>query len=132
MTPTDDGPGMGTEPDSGDEFVPTIRRARLQRLTIYEVEESELGILERGSLDSIFLNVAIALLAMSVSLSATLLTAQFTSDRAWILFLVITVVGYVAGVIMLLVWWRGRISVSACARNIRQRLPTDWLDSSGP
>ena len=132
MTPTDDGRGMGTERDSGDEFVPIIRRARFQRLTIYEVEESELSILERGSLDSIFLNVAIALLAMSVSLSATLLTAQFPSDRAWTLFLVITVVGYVAGVIMLLVWWRGRVSVSACARNIRQRLPTDWLDSSTP
>lgn len=128
MKVTEDAPDTSKEQDSSDEILlPTIRRARLQRLTIYEVEESELTILERGSLDSIFLNLAVALLSMSVSLSVTLLTAEFPSDRAWTVFLVITVVGYVAGVIMVLLWWRSRVSVAACTRNIRQRLPTDWL-----
>ena len=128
MNAPEDAPDTSRERDSRDEAVlPTIRRARLQRLTIYEVEESELVILERGSLDTIFLNIAVALLSMSVSLSVALLTAEFPSDRAWTVFLVITVVGYVAGVIMLLVWWRSRVSVAACTRNIRQRLPTDWL-----
>ena len=134
MSPLGDGHGgmaADGERDSGGEPRPRIRRARFQRLTIYEVEESELSILERGSLDSIFLNVAIALLAMSVSLSSTLLTAEFASDRAWTLFLVITVAGYIAGLIMVLVWWRGRVSVSACARTIRQRLPTESLDDFG-
>ena len=128
MNAPEDALDTSREQDSRDEAVlPTIRRARLQRLTIYEVEESELAILERGSLDTIFLNIAVALLSMSVSLSVALLTAEFPSDRAWTVFLVITVVGYVAGVIMLLVWWRSRVSVAACTRNIRQRLPTDWL-----
>ncbi len=128
MNAPEDAPDTLREQDSRDETVlPAIRRARLQRLTIYEVEESELAILERGSIDTIFLNLAVALLSMSVSLSVALLTAVFPSDRAWTVFLVITVVGYVAGVIMLLVWWRSRVSVAACTRNIRQRLPTDWL-----
>ena len=128
MNAPEDAPDTSREQDSRDEAVlPTIRRARLQRLTIYEVEESELAILERGSLDTIFLNIAVALFSMSVSLSVALLTAEFPSDRAWTVFLVITVVGYVAGVIMLLVWWRSRVSVAACTRNIRERLPTDWL-----
>lgn len=128
MNATEDTPDTSREQDSRDGvLLPTIRRARLQRLTIYEVEESELAILERGSLDTTFLNLAVALLSMSVSLSVALLTAEFPSDRVWTAFLVITVVGYVAGVIMLLVWWRSRVSVAACAKNIRQRLQTDWL-----
>ena len=128
MNAPGDAADTSREQDSRDDvLLPTIRRARLQRLTIYEVEESELAILERGALDTIFLNVTVALLSMSVSLSVALLTAEFPSDRAWTVFLVITVVGYVAVVIMLLVWWRSRVSVAACTRNIRQRLPTDWL-----
>ena len=128
MNAPEDAADTSREQDSRDGvLLPTIRRARLQRLTIYEVEESELAILERGALDTIFLNITVALLSMSVSLSLALLTAEFPSDRAWTVFLVITVVGYVAGVIMLLVWWRSRVSVAACTRNIRQRLPTDWL-----
>ena len=128
MNAPEDAADTSREQDSRDGvLLPTIRRARLQRLAIYEVEESELAILERGALDTIFLNITVALLSMSVSLSLALLTAEFPSDRAWTVFLVITVVGYVAGVIMLLVWWRSRVSVAACTRNIRQRLPTDWL-----
>lgn len=128
MNAPEDAPDTSREQDSRDDvLLPTIRRARLQRLTIYEVEESELAILERGSLDTVFLTIAVALLSMSVSLSVALLTADFPSDRAWTVFLVFTVVGYTAGVIMLLVWRRSRVSVATCTKNIRQRLPTDWL-----
>lgn len=128
MNAPEDAPDTSREQDSRDDvLLPTIQRARLQRLTIYEVEESELAILERGSIDTVFLTIAVALLSMSVSLSVALLTADFPSDRAWTVFLVITVVGYAAGGIMLLVWRRSRVSVAACTQNIRQRLPTDWL-----
>ena len=41
------------------EFQPEIRRARFDRLTIYEVSESELEVLARGSPDSIYLNFAV-------------------------------------------------------------------------
>lgn len=128
MNAPEDAPERSREQDSRDDgLLPTIRRAPLQRLTIYEVEESELAILERGSPDTVFLTIAVALLSMSVSLSVALLTANFPSDRAWTVFLVITVVGYAAGGIMFLVWRRSRVSVATCIQNIRQRLPTDSL-----
>ena len=126
--PTD----LTEEKISGAPFLPEIRRARFQQLTIYEVEESELVLLERGTPDSVMLNVAVALLAAAVSLTGTLLTAEFNSDRTWTIFVVATVVGYVVGLTMLALWRTRRTSVAACAKNIRERLSTEWLDESDP
>jgi hypothetical protein len=116
-------------------FFPEIRRARVERLTIYEVSESELDILEKGSPDSIYLNVAIALLSAAVSLTATLLTSKVESSAAFVVFVVITVVGFVGGLVLLLLWSRSRKSVASCARTVRNRLPPEGvakpLDSGG-
>ena len=118
MPPTPESP----EHISGDPFYPEIRRARFQQLTIFEVQESELVILERGGPDSLFLNVSIALLTLALSLTASLVTATFTSDRAWTLFLVVAVVSYIVGFTLLVLWWRSRKAVAACIRDIRGRL----------
>lgn len=117
--------------DSGLEPTLQVRRGRIQMLTIYEVEASELQILERGSSDSIFLNAGIALLSMAVTLSATLATAQFSTERQWTTFLVLTLLGYIVGVVMFLFWWKGRKSVGACVRSIRARLPMEELGGEG-
>ena len=127
MSPSDPPKNLPSEYNS-DDPLPIVRRARLQRLTIYEVEESELLILERGWLGSIYINISIALLSLAVGLTATLNTASFPSERAWLLFLVVTVFGYIVGTTLLLIWWRSRKSISDCVREIRGRLPTDGLD----
>ncbi len=58
---------MISENSSSSEFLPAIRRARIDNLTIYEISDAELNILERGSPDSIYLNVAIALISSAIS-----------------------------------------------------------------
>ena len=70
---------------------------------MYEVEESELLILERGWLDSICINISIALLSLAVGLTATLSTASVSSDRAWQLFVTLVIVGYIVGATLLLI-----------------------------
>lgn len=102
-----------------------IRRARLDRLTIYDVSESELEILERGSPNSIYLNFAIFLLSIAVSLTVALLTTTTTSTSIFIIFIVCTVVGYVGGILLLILWRRNRSSVSDCIAIIRKRLPPE-------
>ena len=116
--------------DSGTEPVPEIRRARLQRLTIYEVEEYQLDILEHGGPDSIVFNIAICLISIAASLTATLFTAEFRSERLWILFLVVTIICGLVGIILLLIWSKSRRSVASCVKNIRQRLPPDSMDET--
>ena len=127
-TPIESAPGH----ISGDQNLPEIRRARFQRLTIFEVEESELLILERGAPDSILLNIAVGLLTLALTLTATLIIAAFPSARVWTVFLAVAVIGYMVGLILILIWWRSRVSVSACVQNIRQRLPTGWLEETEP
>ena len=127
MSPSDP-PTNSLREYSSDEPLPVVRRARFQRLTIDEAEESELLILERGTLSSIYSNISIALLSLAVGLTATLTTAAFPSDRAWLLFLVVTVFGYIVGASLLLIGWRSRKSISDCVREIRRRLPTESLD----
>lgn len=114
----------GSDP-AGEPFQPEIRRARFDRLTIYEVSESELDVLERGSPGSIYLNFAIFLLSSAISLSVALLGATIPSDRTFLTFVALTVVGYVAGLVLLALWCRNRASVSAVAEEIRRRLPPE-------
>ena len=54
-------PSNTKPPDSDNNFSPEIRRARMQTLTIYEVSESELQILEHGAPDSIYFSIALLL-----------------------------------------------------------------------
>lgn len=116
-----------------EQFRPEIRRARYQRLTIYEVEESELDLLGRGSPDSLLLSVAIAAFTLAASFTVTLLTATFASDSVRTAVVATTVVGYVAGAILVAFWARTRCEVSRCVRTIRDRLPPDWVvDSLAP
>ena len=120
-----------TKPQSGniqshEPFKPLIRRARVKQLAIYEIEESELQILERGPTDSVFLNIAIAFLSIAVTLLVALLTTSTESQLVQTFFVVGVVVGFAGGSVLLLLWWRSRISVTTCARRIRERLPETW------
>lgn len=124
--------GIGAETQRvTEQFQPEIRRARYQRLTIYEVEESELQLLEKGAPDSVLFTIAIALFTLAITLTVTLFTATFTSNAIHTAIIAITVVGYVTGLILTFMWVRTRSAVSQCVKGIRSRLPPEWvLDSS--
>jgi uncharacterized membrane protein YdbT with pleckstrin-like domain len=106
-------------------FLPEIRRARYERLTIFEVSESELEMIEKGLPDSILLNIAIALLSSALSLTATVTTATISSISAYVVFVVFIVVAYVVGLVLLILWLRSRKSVGHCVGTIRSRLPPE-------
>ncbi len=99
-----------------------VRRGAFAQLTIYEVAEYELEILEHGSPDSIYLNFAIFLLSIAVSFLVSLVTAD-VSTRVFIVFVSITVIGLLLGIFLLILWFRTRKSVSILVKKIRNRLP---------
>lgn len=107
------------------EFAPAIRRARLDNLTIYEVSEGELEIIERGSPDSIYLTISVALLTLATSLLGSLLLTDIKSTTTLLTFIVVVVVGYVVGGILLILWKRSSSSVAVCVAAIRRRLPPE-------
>ena len=109
------------------EFRPEIRRARFDRLTIYEISEDELATLARGSPDSVFLNFAIFLLSVAVSFIIALFTTTIEADRLFFVFVIITVIGLISGFVLLAIWWRNRKSVSEIVDAIKKRLPPEGI-----
>jgi len=109
------------------QFLPAIRRARIDRLNIYEISESELQLLERGPPESIFLNFAIFLVSSALSLLIAIVTTKIESSRLFIVFVVVTVIGLVIGVLLFILWLWHRRSRSAIFEQIRRRMPPEGV-----
>jgi hypothetical protein len=103
-----------------------VRRGAYARLTIYEVEESELEILAQGSPDSLYLNFAILLLSVAISFLISLLTATI-SNKVFTIFVVIATVGFIVGAFLLILWVKKRKSVSELVKKIKERLPAEGI-----
>ena len=112
---------------SGTPLDPAIRRMRLDSLRIFEIGEAELEALERGSPESVFMNLALAVLAVAISFSISLATTKVESDRTFTVFVVITVVGYLAGATFLILWAIARRSLKSVSARIRARIPPEGI-----
>lgn len=108
-----------------NEFAPAIRRARIDRLTIYEISESELTIIETGSPDSIYLTISVALISAAFALLCSLVLTDIKSNAILFAFIALTGVGFVVGGVLLLLWKRSKSSVLQCVATIRRRLPPE-------
>jgi hypothetical protein len=73
---------------------PAIHSVRLDKLRIFEISEAELEELERGSPESIFLNLALAVLSIAISFSVSLFTTRIESNRTFIVFVVVTAISH--------------------------------------
>ncbi|MGZ8160650.1 MAG: hypothetical protein ACXWT1_18150 [Methylobacter sp.] len=116
---------MNTPNQVQSDFAPAIRRARLDNLTIYEISEGELNIIENGSPDSIYLTISIALLTLAISFLGSLLLTEIKSNAILFAFIAIVVVGFILGLILLILWKRSSNSVADCVATIRRRLPPE-------
>jgi hypothetical protein len=120
--------GMSGQKDflnSDAELQPEIRRARIGKLTIYEISEAELNALEAGSPSSLLLNFAIFLLSIAISFMTTLVTLDVPAGKTFVFFLTTTIVGFVGSAVLFLLWLMTYRTVSSVASLIRKRLPPD-------
>lgn len=103
-----------------------IRRGVLGQLTIHEVAEDELDTLAHGTPDSVYLSFATFLLSTATAFLVSLLTTQ-VSDRIFLVFVVLVVLGYVLGALFSILWYKNRRSISILVRRIRERLPPEGI-----
>jgi hypothetical protein len=114
------------------ELSPAIHRARLVSLTIYEVSEEELTLLEQGSPDSLLLNLAIFFLSTFTSFLLALKTTRIPDDRTFNVFVIVTAVAGAAGLVLAVLWWRSRRTTRRVVRTIRARLlPIEGIQEPG-
>jgi hypothetical protein len=102
-------------------------QSQLDRLRIFEISEAELESLERGSSESVYLNLALSVLSIAASFSVSLLTTEIESDRTFVVFVVITVVGYLAGITFGVLWLISRRSLRSVSAQIRSRIPVEGI-----
>ena len=100
---------------------PAIHRVRLDKLTIFEITEAELNALDRGSQESLYLNLAIGVISVAVSFSIALATTEIQSVKTFCSFVIVTIVGYLAAITFGLLWWISRRSLKTVAQEIRGR-----------
>ena len=114
---------MTTQPNVTESV--NIRRGRVDSLTVYDVTESELLDLERGSPANIFLNFAIFLLSAAVSFLIALFSTDIQSTKTFCVFVIIAVVGLIGGVVLFVIWKKSKETTSAIIQRIKDRVPKE-------
>lgn len=104
-----------------------VRRGRVDSVDLYEVKENELEILGNGEPTGIYLNFSIFLLSTAISSILALSTATFSSTRTENIFLLLTIIGLIGGLLLLILWWRGRKSIKSIITTIKNRIPPEYV-----
>jgi hypothetical protein len=110
---------------------PAIHRVRLDRVTILEITEAELEALERGSPESIYLNLCVGTGSIGISFLISLLTTTIPNTQVFCVFVIATVVSLLASLTFGLLWRQSQQSSRTVAKRIRGRMPPegDQVDS---
>ena len=119
-----------TTPFDDDQKHLRIRRGRVDSVDLYEIKESELEILEKGSPADLKLNFAIALLSIAFSSICALATATFANSTFETIFIVVAIVCVIIGVYLLFSWYQSHTSHRKVCQRIRGRIPPDELPPS--
>jgi hypothetical protein len=106
-----------------------VRRGRVESVDLYEIKDSELDELEKGSPAELQLNFAIFLVSTAFAAVSSLFTATFAYSAIQTTYIVISVVGILGGAYLLLAWWRARRAIKSLCRRIRERIPPDIMAS---
>lgn len=107
---------------SNDTAFPVIKRGSVPSLSLYEVTDYELDVLEQGSPAGLFLNFGIFLLSVGLSFTLAVTTVDIADDRLFIIYSILSVVGIALGVILILLWFRFRKSTKHVCTKIRGRI----------
>lgn len=98
-----------------------VKRGRVSSITLYDVTDYELDQLEKGSPESLYLNFSISLLTTGSSFLLALLTTTITSNRTFDIFVIITIISFISGTVLFILWFRGRKSVKRLVEKIKNR-----------
>lgn len=106
-----------------DEKGPRIKKGKVDSLMIYEVTEGEFETIERGSPNSTYFNIGIALLSSAISFFVTLFTVDLSQRKQlFTVFTIIAIVGLVVGGVLVLLWARSKNDVDVVLKRIRNRM----------
>lgn len=113
---------MAQDTNDGSVRIKVIR-ASVESVSLFEITDYELEILEKGAPSSTYFNFAVFALSVGASFLLSITTTVIASDRLFTVYTVISVLGLAAGVFLLILWARFRSSTTAVCARIRARVP---------
>jgi hypothetical protein len=123
---------MSNKPNHLDDSKPLrVRRGRVESVDLYEIKDSELDSLEKGTPGELQLNFAVFLLSLAFAAVSSLFTATFPNKAIETLYIITTVVGLLGGLYLLIAWWGTKSTVKSLCKRIRERIPPDVQVDSG-
>ncbi len=106
-----------------DEKGPRIKFGKVDSLSIHQVSESELVTIESGSSNSIYLNFSIFLLSIATSFLIALMTTDYKDkELTFIIFTLLTIVGFLVGTFLLFFWFQKKDDFKEVLIRIRERM----------
>ena len=99
-----------------------IVRGRVDSLSLYEITDNELDVLERGSPNSIYLNFGIFLLSIGISFLTALLSTDIQSPNTFTVFVLLSLIGILGGIFLILLWHRTKREVTNVVKKIKERI----------
>lgn len=118
------------EPTQNEEKV-KVRLGKVDSICLYQVTEDELDILEKGSPSSLYLNFSLFLISSAVSFTASLVFTDITSLKVFTVFVLFTILGYILGILLFILWYRDFRSSSSISKKIRKRLEAESAPNKG-
>jgi hypothetical protein len=106
-----------------DFIAPRIVRGKVDSLSLFEITDYELELLEQGSPNAIYLNFAIFFVSIAISFLTALLTVEIKSQNIFTIFVVLTIVGFSIGGILIILWIKTRTKLSTLVSKIKARVP---------
>ena len=101
---------------------PVIRRGSVDFIDVYEVKESELDLLEKGSPATLDLNFAVSLFTIAITIGIAWVTSGFKSEKAELVFIIIGIIAFIASLYLGFRWWFSRKSIKELVQTIRDRI----------
>lgn len=99
-----------------------VERFRLYSVMIYDVTETELNLLEKGTDSSVWLNFFIGTLSVAISFIISLLTVSWeNNDLLKIIFVCVSIIMGFAALLCFVFWLKGRGERNATIKIIRSR-----------
>jgi hypothetical protein len=101
-----------------------ILRGAVDSVSLYEITDYELELLEEGSPSSTYLNFAILFSSVAASFFTTLVTVTIESLYVFSVFVIVTGIGACASIVLFVLWKRTRARTKDLCKKIRARVPT--------
>jgi Na+/melibiose symporter-like transporter len=105
------------------DFLPEIRYGKIGVLKVHQITDDELTRLQQGAGQTIFLNLGVAFISISLSFFISLCTTKKESIKFYNEFFMIMIVSLFAGIITMILWWYTRKSIKKLVAKIRNRMP---------